>query len=184
MRTLRQGRGYYFEIKLVADFTDGNYDDRWEARRLGGASSGLPDVLITNNARSLLYSVECKSATTKDPNDKNGKLAVIPPIQIQRCEDMLNMFSIYKYKYVLFAFKFSQKKPKTAKYYFMRIKLLHNVKSVTMTHEGIVRYTPMDKNKDVKVDFDLLFSTDEIKNDTKYKPERGCDGTCNCNWHD
>lgn len=149
--TLRSGRGYYFETKIVADFNDNDPDPEkdqgWYSKRLGGSSSGLPDVIVTNNKQSILWSMECKSRTAKTEEEKNGKLAVIPPIQIQRCYDMFNMFSIYKTKNVVFAFKFNIKKPRSAVFHFFKILRMENVKSVMCSRDGKLTFTAMDKSK-------------------------------------
>lgn len=92
----RRERGYAFEKRIV-DFFNGQ--PHWQARRLGGSSTGLPDVAITNNEASVLYTVEAKS-------NKVGNEAYIDNDQIVRCLDVLDFLGAYKKKQVIFAFKF------------------------------------------------------------------------------
>lgn len=73
-----------FESWLVDKF---NSLPDWEARRLGGASTGLPDLIAVNNKLSILYAIEAKSL--------RGNSVDIPPDEIKRCQDIVNMFSIY-----------------------------------------------------------------------------------------
>lgn len=166
MYTLRQKRGYSFEVKLVADFNE----DGWYCRRLGGSSSGLPDVLITNNETSVLYSVECKSRTSKDIYDKEGKVAIIPPIQIQRCESMLEMFSLYNVRKVVFAFKFNIKKPKVAVFHFFKIHKMENVKSVICSREGKLTHTKAEPNKNSNIVYTHYSTLDDLKNNVSIAP--------------
>jgi len=135
----RQSRGYTFEQKELVTYFDGR--DDWHARRLGGTSMGMPDVLITNNKDWILWSVECKSVTAKDMNDKNGHKGYIPQDQIQRCYSMLDMFSVYYKKHVIFAFRFATKKPRKHHYFFFKITDMENVKSFICTRDGNVRTT-------------------------------------------
>lgn len=190
MRTLRQGRGYSFEIKLVAEFNEGD----WHCRRLGGSSSGLPDLIITNNKESILWSVECKSRTSKDIHDKEGKISVIPPIQIQRCFSMFDMFSLYKNKSVLFMFKFNIKKPRTAVFHYFKVYRMRNVKSVTCSREGRLTHTKEEQNKDSNIDYVQYYTIDKLKNDERTEEDThfeygrklgqkciGC--SCLCRWN-
>jgi Holliday junction resolvase len=140
--TFRQSRGYTFEQKEMVKFFNNQQD--WHARRMGGTSMGMPDVLITNNNHengSILWAVECKSRTGKNINDPNNQLAYVPQDQIQRCYSMLEMFAAYKRKNVILAFRFATKKPRKHHYFFFRILNMYNVKSVTVTREGEIRYT-------------------------------------------
>jgi len=100
MHTRRQARGYKFETDLVKAFNQGN----WKARRLGGSSSGLPDVGIMNDTQSILYAVEAKSTVYN--------FCTVPVKQIQRCLNYLNLYSLYQNKYVILAFKFASKRSK------------------------------------------------------------------------
>ena len=76
------------------------------ARRLGGSSVGLPDILYTERDYSyletefhLIYSCEAKATG-------QSNLLYIPNDQINRCFDILRMFNAYDKRIVLFAFKF------------------------------------------------------------------------------
>lgn len=102
----RKSRGYNFEYSLVNAF---NNKDGWDARRLGGSSTGLPDVVTTNNKKSILYSIECKSG--------QGNTLTIPKDQIERCFKITDRFlKIYKNRYVSFAFKFKGNKKRKLQY--------------------------------------------------------------------
>ena len=48
----RRSRGYSFEHNLVINI---NALPDWYARRLGGSSTGLPDIVAVNNKRSKMY---------------------------------------------------------------------------------------------------------------------------------
>jgi Holliday junction resolvase len=74
----------------------------WCARRLGGSSAGLPDIVAVNNKKSILLSIEAKSGT--------GDALYIPHDQIRRCILIQDMFGYYKRRYTIFAFKFMKKK--------------------------------------------------------------------------
>jgi Holliday junction resolvase len=106
---LRRSRGYSFEYNLVNAF---NTADGWAARRLGGSSSGLPDVVVTNKNKSILYSIECKSG--------ESDILVIPRDQIDRCVDIVdNFLTAYENRYVVFAFKFKGTKKRKLQYRFL-----------------------------------------------------------------
>ena len=92
----RRSRGYSFEYDLVKAF---NVTDGWAARRLGGSSTGLPDVVATNKEKSILYAIECKSGLSN--------ILSVPADQVQRCRDITDKFlTAYEKRYVVFAFKF------------------------------------------------------------------------------
>ena len=156
MLTRRQKRGYTFETQLVAEFNKGT----WKARRLGGSSSGLPDVGIVNNSESLLYSVEAKSTVYN--------FCEIPVKQILRCIEFLNLFDIYEKKNVIFAFRFATKKAIRSanskvkitrtkpKYYFFIIKefkKLKDIEAFTCNSKGSVSFKI--KNFDPLKDYDF-----------------------------
>lgn len=102
----RRQRGYSFEKSIVNNF---NNMDGWDARRLGGSSTGLPDVVATNNDKSILYSIECKSG--------EGNILTIPRDQIERCFEITDKFlKVYKNRYVSFAFKFKGNKKRKLQY--------------------------------------------------------------------
>ena len=79
----------------------------WIARRLGGSSTGLPDIVAVNNKDAALLSIEAKSGT--------GDVLYVRPDQLQRCLLIRDMFGYYKTKHVILAFKFMRKKRFTRK---------------------------------------------------------------------
>jgi Holliday junction resolvase len=148
-------RGYAFETALVATFND--FENGWFARRLGGTSSGMSDVLITNNRRDIIYSVECKSTYS----DK----AFIGSIQMDRTIEMLNMFSIYRNAYPVFAFKFQTKKPRSYHYFVFNITRIDNVKTFICNRDGSLKITPREKDKPYYVWFVKYDSLKDFKDD-------------------
>lgn len=98
MGNIRRSRGYSFEHTLVQRLNRGS----WIARRLGGSSTGLPDIVAVNNEEATLLSIEAKSGT--------GDALYVRPDQIQRCLLIRDMFGYYKTKHVILAFKFMRKK--------------------------------------------------------------------------
>ncbi|HET6715719.1 MAG TPA: hypothetical protein VFG90_01220 [Nitrososphaeraceae archaeon] len=103
MGNIRRNRGYSYEHTLVNRLNDGS----WIARRLGGSSTGLPDIVAVNNAKATLLSIEAKSGT--------GDSLYVQPDQIERCLLIRNMFDFYQTKHVILAFKFMRKKRFTRK---------------------------------------------------------------------
>ena len=97
-RTRRQ-RGYFWEDTLVKRF---NALEGWKAFRLGSPSVALPDILVVNNKKSTIFTIEAKSGTT-------DRLPV-PSDQISRCLNWTNNFGLYKNRKVILAFKFLSKK--------------------------------------------------------------------------
>lgn len=95
---IRRSRGYNFEYKLVKKLNIGE----WNARRLGGSSTGLPDIVAVNNKESILLSIEAKSGTSSS--------IYVPDDQIDRCYLITEMFKIYDYRHIILAFKFMRKK--------------------------------------------------------------------------
>lgn len=138
MSSVRRSRGYSYEHSLVHRLNVGD----WCARRLGGSSAGLPDIVAVNNKKSVLLSIEAKSGT--------GDALYIPQDQIHRCIMIQNMFSYYKRRYTIFAFKFMKKKryrrrgqvvyePRKLMEYYKSIEKLEDVESINMikcTYEG------------------------------------------------
>ena len=100
---IRRSRGYSYEHTLVRRLNGGS----WIARRLGGSSTGLPDIVAVNNREATLLSIEAKSGT--------GDVLYVQPDQIQRCMMIRDMFGFYKTKHVILAFKFMRKKRYTRK---------------------------------------------------------------------
>jgi Holliday junction resolvase len=74
----------------------------WNARRLGGSSTGLPDIIAVNNTDAILLSIEAKSGT--------GDILYVPQDQIKRSLLIRNMFSFYTTRHFILAFKFMRKK--------------------------------------------------------------------------
>lgn len=104
---LSRGRGYAFEDWLVNEFQSIG----WSARRLGGSSTGLPDIVATNHDPQYprLLSIECKSGKLKQNKEGDGYNAhhlYIEQKQVQRCIDVAQMFDAY-HADVMFSFKFS-----------------------------------------------------------------------------
>ncbi len=97
-RTRRQ-RGYFWEDTLVKRF---NALEGWKAFRLGSPSVALPDILVVNNKKSTIFTIEAKSGTV-------DRLPV-PSDQISRCLNWVNNFGLYKNRKVILAFKFLSKK--------------------------------------------------------------------------
>ena len=97
-RTRRQ-RGYNWEDTLVKRFKS---SENWKAFRLGSPSIALPDVLAVNTLKSIIFTIEAKSGT--------GTSLPVPADQIERCQDWINTFDIYRERRVILAFKFLSKK--------------------------------------------------------------------------
>ncbi len=91
---LRKNRGYSFESQVVEKFKENN----WESKRLGSASTNLPDVIAVDNVHNRVVSVEAKSTT--------ASLAYVPEDQIDRCINWVKMLDLYDTKEVVLAFKF------------------------------------------------------------------------------
>ena len=98
MGNIRRSRGYSYEHNLVQKLNNGP----WVARRLGGSSTGLPDIVAVNNKEAILLSIEAKSGT--------GDVLYVGPDQLQRCLLIRDMFGYYKTKHIILAFKFMRKK--------------------------------------------------------------------------
>lgn len=117
----RRTRGYNFEYKLVNSFNaiEGpKKKHHYHARRLGGSSTGMPDIVVTNKQKNLCYAIEAKSGDTNQ--------LYIPLDQVERCLDMINNFlSIFRDKFVVFAFKFKANKKKGRKLSYRFIILTH-----------------------------------------------------------
>lgn len=91
-------RGYNFEyLDIVCNIN--KYPD-WHARRLGGASSGLPDVVATSkHNKGIVMAFECKEG--------EGNNAYVERKQIARAYHLTNtLFEICDIKVVVLAFKF------------------------------------------------------------------------------
>ena len=95
---IRRSRGYSFEHILVQRLNN----RVWSARRLGGSSTGLPDIVAVNNTEGILLTIEAKSGTSD--------ILYVPRDQIERCLLIRNMFSVYPERHIILAFKFMSKK--------------------------------------------------------------------------
>jgi len=95
---IRRSRGYSYEHTLVQRLNN----RVWHARRLGGSSTGLPDIIAVNNTDGVLLTIEAKSGTSD--------ILYVPQDQIERCLLLRNMFYIYPERHVILAFKFMSKK--------------------------------------------------------------------------
>ena len=98
LNRMRRNRGYSFEHVLVQKLNT----NAWNARRLGGSSANLPDIIAVNNRQSIFLSIEAKSGTADS--------LYVQSDQIQRCLQIRDMFQVYKTAHVILAFKFMQKK--------------------------------------------------------------------------
>src|ERR671934_3152600 len=98
MGNIRRSRGYTYEHTLVQRLNNGV----WNARRLGGSSTGLPDIIAVNNMDAILLSIEAKSGT--------GDILYVPQDQIKRSLLIRDMFSFYTTRHFILAFKFMRKK--------------------------------------------------------------------------
>lgn len=98
LNRIRRNRGYSFEHVLVQKLNI----NAWNARRLGGSSANLPDIIAVNNKESIFLSIEAKSGTADN--------LYVPSDQIQRCFQIRDMFQVYKTAHVILAFKFMQKR--------------------------------------------------------------------------
>ncbi|MGH9991520.1 MAG: resolvase [Nitrososphaera sp.] len=95
---IRRSRGYSYEYALVQRLNKG----LWNARRLGGSSTGLPDIVAVNNADGILLTIEAKSGTSDN--------LYVPQDQLERCMIVRNMFGVYPTRHIVLAFKFMSKK--------------------------------------------------------------------------
>lgn len=148
----RRNRGYSFEYATVQYLKKIG----WHAKRLGGSSVNLPDILATHD--DTIYSMEAKSVMLpKNPH------AYIPYDQIHRCIDMLGMFPVYKKRYLVFAFKFSDKKSRP-KYHFFGFDLNHSdiIKQFGMLAEYNVRCSADGKLLLSAMDLDYDMYTTEL----------------------
>ena len=98
LNRIRRNRGYSFEHVLVQKLNT----NAWNARRLGGSSANLPDIIAVNNKDSIFLSIEAKSGTADS--------LYVQSDQIQRCFQIRDMFQVYKTAHVILAFKFMQKR--------------------------------------------------------------------------
>ncbi len=183
MVNIRRSRGYNFEHKLVKGLNSG----KWMARRLGGSSTGLPDIVAVNNKDSILLSIEAKSVT--------GNSIYVPEDQIGRCFLITQMFRIYSNRYIILAFKFMRKRrhvlagetkyqPRKIKEYYKIIKFKRTPKKfpiVKCNYNGDTFAIYKSKVKKVKLkNFEMPFNKNKILKANlkkKYKWKKD-DGRC------
>jgi Holliday junction resolvase len=96
---IRRQRGWKWEDTLVKRLNDSH---SWEAYRIGGSSTDLPDILAISNKLASVMVIEAKSGTT----DR----LIINRDQIERSFRFLNTFKRYTKRVLIIAFKFSRKK--------------------------------------------------------------------------
>lgn len=95
---IRRSRGYAYEHTLVQRLNNSH----WQARRLGGSSTGMPDIVAVNNTDSILLTIEAKSGTSD--------ILYVPQDQLERCMIIREMFGAYTMRHIILAFKFMNKK--------------------------------------------------------------------------
>lgn len=133
----RRSRGYSFEYFISQAF---NNRRDWAAKRLGGTSVGLPDIIATNTEQGTVLSIECKSGDTDTH--------YIPADQLDRCKDIIDRFlSFYPNRYIVLAFKFKANKHKKRKlhYYFLVLEKLEysaNLKGIKFSWKDTDKLIP------------------------------------------
>lgn len=140
-RTSR-ARGYLFENKLVKEFDYGP----WQARRLGGSSTGLPDLVITNNKESILVALEAKSTVSNH--------CYVPRDQIERCNEVLKMFNVYRNQNIVLAFKFGNplKRGRIKYYYFIFGAITENIDHIhSLRCDANGKITTISNNPDKRL---------------------------------
>lgn len=167
MATLRHKRGYAFEKYITKNIND----QKWDSRILGGASSGLPDVVATNNFDSILFSIEAKSTV--------GNKLNIPQDEFERCAKILSWLSTYENKYIVLAFKFgagkvgsklTQRKKEDVKFYYYLVSAhwnTENLKYIYCNDQGKLWWTSKNKDKRTnqpKLEYEMFTSITELKN--------------------
>ena len=135
----RRNRGYSFEHGIIL------YLEKigWRAKRLGGSSTKLPDVLATHD--DTIYSMEAKSIMLP-----TTRTAFIPFDQVHRCIDMLTMFSMYKNRYVVFAFKFSLKGSPRPKYHYFAFDW-HDVNMIKQFYQLPAYFVKFGQDLDLRI---------------------------------
>lgn len=114
---IRRSRGYNFEHKIVQEFST-EEEDGWMCRRMGGTSTGMPDTVAVNNIHDVLLAMECKSTI--------GNYCYVPVDQLERCNNLLNLFNRYSVKHIVLAFKFSGNKgARKLRYHYWALPRIH-----------------------------------------------------------
>lgn len=168
----RREHGYNHEKSVVKFFNKSG----WFARRLGGSSTGLPDVVCnfskpkeTNfpdesitiiDREGWLYSMECKYTTSNYTYVDNDQLI--------RCDEIVKGYDLYQ-GHIVLAFRFSRvgpRDPKTKKnakrkqkdYYFMfnSIENIDNIKNIRCTYDGSLSIVRYDKDIPVVADYETF----------------------------
>ena len=163
MTNIRRSRGYNFEYSIVNYFNANG----WHARRLGGSSTGLPDVVATNNHQSILYSIEAKSTASN--------FCYVPNDQLLRCQDILEMFAPYRFKAIVLAFKFTRKgkTPKgivynrALRYYYHTLVYIENIENIANIRcdyaDGRLTIDRCDKSVHVSAKYETWKSLQELE---------------------
>jgi Holliday junction resolvase len=159
---LRRTRGYAFEYMLVLALNKHG----WIGRRLGGTSTGLPDIVATHEKSDTLISLEAKSTV--------GNHVYVPHDQILRCGDILKMFSKYDNKHVVFAFKFSGKtKARPLRYYFLVCNLLgslSDIESIGCNYKGDIKINTIENKKPSDILwYDTYYDIERLKSGVTLK---------------
>lgn len=165
MATLRHKRGYVFEKYITKNIND----EKWDSRILGGASSGLPDVVATNNEKDILFSIEAKSTV--------GNKSNIPQNEFVRCAKILSWLGRYRNKYIVLAFKFGagkvkpgleQRDRKDVKFYYYKVHSYwcsENLKYIYCNDQGRLWWTSKNKTENVPMlEYEKVTSIAELKN--------------------
>ena len=168
-------RGYDFEHFVVQDFNKDYKTKGWYANRLGGTTTELPDIVVTNSKLSILYTFECK-ATTRN-------YCYIPNMQIERCQKILDIFSLYKHRNIVLAFKFLRrvydhptKGPKRdVKTYYLYVYNMDipKIRYVSCTANGKTNVVVYDQYKEDSNSYQLFSfckytSIDDLKKETNF----------------
>ena len=122
----RRNRGYSFEHGIVTYLQKIG----WHAKRLGGSSTNLPDILAVY--KDTMYSMEAKYTM-----DKNH--LYIPFDQVFRCLEVLTMFPLYPERFLVFAFRFGKGKTPIDHYFGFDIRETNMIKQFSMFPEYLVR---------------------------------------------
>ena len=155
--TLRQARGYAFEKSIVDSFNQSG----WTARSLGGSTSDLPDIVATNSGKQMLFSLECKSTI--------GDACYVPTDQLIRCYDILRMFDVYSWRYIVLAFKFAKSKTnkkKKLEYWYLVLGdylNLKNISSVKVKRGGKLTWNVYDEKMTTWIKYIWLKNLDDLK---------------------
>lgn len=105
MGNIRRSRGYDFEYRTVEHFKKPAMKEQgWDARRLGGSSTGFPDVVALNAKDGRCLVIECKAG--------QGNELYVPADQVERLMTTLQFFGYNRDRRAIVAFKFISKNKK------------------------------------------------------------------------